>query len=86
MAKHDDRSRRRAARNGADLSPHATYNVMNTVKDLVDGLHKAAVDLERMRRMRGSRAWRRDCLTPDQRAAVRLATRLVRDEASKWRK
>jgi hypothetical protein len=85
MSKHvDDLARRRAPRNGVGLSGHAMYNVMCIVKDLVDGMHRAAQQLAELHDRRGSRAWRRECMTVAQRREVKAATKILRTQAKRW--
>lgn len=83
-AKNDDLSRRGAPRNGVGLSEAARANVASLVAALTAQINDAADALRDLRHLKGSRAWRRECLTVAQRTAIRKATRRLRKQAEKW--
>ena len=79
-----DRRRGQPPRNGVHLSGEAQHHVFELVNSLVDRLHLVASQMRSARRERGNRAWRRDCLTAEQRARLKDGARRVRAEAKKW--
>lgn len=78
---HDDLSRRRTPRNGEGLSAQSRAHVAAVVDFLVEGLDEIARRLKDGRRLTGDRSWRRECLTREQRRAVKRAVARVRKQA-----
>lgn len=81
-----DRRRGQPPRNGAHLSSEVRAFIAEQVCAVVRDLAQVHCALADARYARGDRAWRRECLTAEQRKSIKKATRRVRAEAKKWLK
>jgi hypothetical protein len=81
-----DRRRGKPPRNGAHLSAKTREALAEIATMIVADINRAAELLQSARFGRSDRAWRRECLTAEQRRAIKHATRAVRAEARKWLK
>lgn len=73
-------------KNGVQLSALARANVEELVGELVTELRELACRVERAHYTRGSREWRRECWTRQQRADLKGARAALRHAAKLWKK